>query len=106
MLHLHLRKRKARTLEPYPATSPWKRLLDRIIYAAGIVGPAMSIPQIVLIYSTKNATGLAPESWLVWCVLNIPWILYGIVHKETPIVMTYTLWFFCNGLIFVGAVLY
>jgi|SRR3989344_7237364 len=104
--HLHLRKRISKGLEPYPARSSGKRILDKIVLAAGIIGPAMSIPQIVLIYSTKNASGIEPISWVSWAILNIPWILYGLAHKEPPIVMTYSLWLVCNMLIFIGGILY
>ena len=106
MLHLHLRKRISRALEPYPARSRWKRLLDRAVYMAGIVGPIMTIPQIALIYIGRDAAGVSPISWLAWMLLDIPWILYGLAHKERPIVTTYSLWLFCNGLVFIGALLY
>ncbi len=102
--HVHVRKRH--TLEPYPARSFWKRVLDRVVLAVGVIGPVMSIPQILLIYVGKDATGVSSVSFLAWAVMNIPWIMYGMVHRETPIVITYTLWFFCNVLIFAGAVLY
>ncbi|HEY4488454.1 MAG TPA: PQ-loop repeat-containing protein [Candidatus Paceibacterota bacterium] len=105
--HVHLRKRRTRPgLEPFPARSAWKRLLDRVIYAAGIIGPIMTIPQILKIYGEQNASGLSPISWGAWTLLNIPWILYGLAHRERPIIITYTLWFFCNSAVFIGAMLY
>ena len=104
--HLHLRKRTSKGLEPYPARSSWKRFLDTMVYGIGIIGPVMTIPQILLIYVGRNATGVAPESWLMWALFDIPWIVYGFVHRERPIVMTYTLWFICNAVVFVGALLY
>ena len=33
--HLHLRKRLSRALEPYPARTFWKRLLDKTVYVVG-----------------------------------------------------------------------
>ena len=101
-----MRKRRSHTLEPYPARTVWKRWLDRAVYAVGVIGPIMSLPQILLIYGGRNAAGVAPESWLMWALLDIPWIIYGFVHREYPIVITYTLWLVCNSLIFVGALLY
>ena len=106
MRHLHLRKRMSRALEPYPATTWWKRWLDRVVLAVGILGPVMSIPQIWLIYIGQDATGVSPISWFAWSLFNVPWILYGLVHREPPIITTYTLWFFCNMLIGFGAILY
>lgn len=104
--HLHLRKRVSAGLEPYPARSAWKRALDKSVYAAGVIGPIMTIPQIALIYIGQDATGVSPVSWFMWGLLDIPWILYGVAHRERPIVMTYTLWLVCNAVVFVGAILY
>ena len=106
MRHLHLRKRVTKNLEPYPARSSWKRLLDRLIFVAGVVGPLLSIPQIVLIYSNKDATDISAATWFGWAALNIVWILYGLVHKEPPIVVTYLFWFIVNLTVALGAILY
>lgn len=104
--HLHVRKRHSHSLEPYPARTQWKRWLDKTVYAAGIIGPIMSLPQIIRIYGTGSADGIAPESWFMWALLDIPWIIYGLVHREFPIAMTYILWLLCNTLVLVGALLY
>ncbi len=77
-----------------------------MVYTGGIVGPLFTIPQIWQIYSTQSAGDIAPLSWLMWTIFDIPWILYGIVHREPPIVVTYTLWAVFNLLVFVGALLY
>ena len=104
--HLHIRKRLSKSLEPYPARSGWKRLLDKAVYGVGILGPVMTIPQIALIYVGRDATGVAPESWFMWAIFDIPWILYGFAHKERPIVVTYTLWMLANLAVGIGAILY
>ncbi len=104
--HLHIRKRISKSLEPYPARSASKRLLDKLIFVAGVVGPLLSIPQIILIYSNKDASDISAVSWFGWAALNIVWILYGLAHKEPPIVTTYTLWFIINLTVAFGAILY
>ena len=76
------------------------------MYAVGILGPIMTIPQILLIYISRDASGVAAISWFMWTLFAIPWILYGLVHRERPIVITYLLWFFTNMIVFIGAVLY
>jgi len=81
-------------------------MLDKLIFVAGVVGPVLSIPQIVLIYSNKDASDISAVSWFGWAALNIVWILYGLVHKEPPIVMTYTFWFIINLTVAFGAILY
>ena len=80
--------------------------LDKIVYAAGIIAIIMMIPQLRLIYVEKNAAGLEPITWITLALLNIPWIIYGVAHKEKPIVLIYSLWIIVNALIFIGAVMY
>ena len=104
--HLHIRKRKGKNLEPYPSSHFWKRTLDALVYTVGIVGPFFTLPQVYQIYSTQSAGDIAPLSWIGWALFDVPWIIYGVVHKEPPIVVTYTLWCFFNILVFVGTLLY
>lgn len=104
--HLHARKRGGKTLEPYPARTQWKRVLDKVIYCVGVVGPVTTIPQIILIYVGRDATGVSPVSFFAAAALDLPWIVYGLAHREKPIVMTYTLWFLCNLAIAVGSLWY
>lgn len=95
-----------RGLEPFPARTASRRLLDRIVFAAGIVGPLASIPQVLKVYLLQDATGLSVVSWGTLAVLDIPWIIYGLVHKERPIIVAYSMWFVINTLVCVGAILY
>ncbi len=81
-------------------------ILDRVIYVVGIVGPLFTIPQLIKIYYFQSASGVSVISWGAYALFDIPWILYGILHKERPITLTYILWFFFNALVFVGAILY
>ncbi len=110
-LHHHYAVRKRLSaeragLEPYPSSHLWLRLLDRMVYIVGIIGPVMVLPQIYLIFSTQNASGVSAISWLSWALLDIPWIFYGLAHKQYPIVLTYLLWFICNLVVFFGALIY
>ncbi|MHB1086493.1 MAG: PQ-loop domain-containing transporter [Minisyncoccota bacterium] len=106
MRHLHIRKRVSKSLEPYPARTVGKRVLDGAVYAVGTLGPVMTLPQIILIYSTQEAAGISLITWLTWALFDIPWILYGFVHREMPIAVTYSLWFVANLTVALGAVLY
>ena len=104
--HLHVRKRRALGHEPFPARTWRLRLLDRIVLAAGVIGPLMTIPQIVKIFVLQDASGVSMISWGMYATLDIPWILYGIVHRDVPIALTYTLWLIMNVSVVAGAVFY
>lgn len=80
--------------------------LDKVVYAAGIISLTMMLPQLRLIFVEKNAAGLEPITWLTLSIMDIPWIVYGIVHREAPLTFIYTMWLIVNALIFIGAVIY
>ncbi len=81
-------------------------MMDKMVYVAGIISLLIMLPQLKLVYVEKNASGLEPLTWIVLTIMDIPWIIYGLAHKEKPLVFIYSMWFIINGLIFVGALLY
>jgi uncharacterized protein with PQ loop repeat len=104
--HFVLRKRKAAGTEPFPAHSGWLRTLDRIVLTVGIIGPFTAVPQIIKIFTLHSATGVSLIAWAGPAVLDLPWIIYGIAHRERPIFVTYLMWAFANLLVVVGVLLY
>ncbi|MDB5188106.1 MAG: hypothetical protein JWO50_626 [Candidatus Kaiserbacteria bacterium] len=102
LFHIHKRKRSGL----YPARQWNMRLLDRVVYVAGIIGPLSTIPQIYKIFAFHNASGVSISTWAICAVLDIPWIFYAIAHKSRPLFVCYMLWLICNTIIAVGAILY
>ena len=98
----HFHKRKKRELHP----NKYKRFLDRIIYAVGIFGPIMTIPQLWKIWVYQNATGVSATSWIAYLICAIVWMFYGIVHKDKPIIFTYSIWIILEIFIVVGTLMY
>ena len=84
----------------------WLRMLDRLVLFAGVAGPLMVAPQIAKIFLTHNASGVSVISWAAFALFDAPFVIYGIAHKEPPIAITYTLFFFMNLGVVAGAVLY
>ena len=98
----HVRRRR----EPFPATRVGLRVLDIVVYIAGIVGPLATIPQVLEIYTTRSAAGVSFFTWGVYALFDIPWIVYAIVHRERPLLVCYILWFLFNSSVAVGVLLY
>lgn len=80
--------------------------MDRSIYVVGVLGPAMTIPQLFKIWVEKNAAGVSLLSWSAYLLCAVFWLIYGLMHKEKPIIVTYTLWIVLEILIVVGIILY
>ncbi|HLD06164.1 MAG TPA: PQ-loop domain-containing transporter [Candidatus Nanoarchaeia archaeon] len=100
--HIHRRKLKRQ----FPHRNPAIRLLDKALLWIAVIGPLMALPQVVKVYAEQNAAGLSLFSWTLFAVLNIPWIFYGIVHRERPILIAYCLWLLVNTAVVVGIVVY
>lgn len=96
----------ARGMEDYPSEKFWIRFLDKLLMIIAVVSPMMAIPQVYEVYGLHAVAGLSFISWASWALFNLPWIAYGFVHKQRPIVIMYTLWFLMNASIAVGILLY
>ena len=83
--HLHIRQRLARGLEPFPARSVWKRLLDRTMLIVAVLSPLALLPQTVRIFADGNASGLSLPTWVSLTLINVLWTVYGFAHRDKPI---------------------
>jgi len=100
--HYHRRKRAT-------VGKPENRLIkafDKVIYAVAIIGPLTTLPQIIKIWGSKSADGVAASTWCAFLFFNLFWIAYGALHREKPIIIAYILWFLVNGSVALGAILY
>ena len=104
--HLHKRKRIHQKKETYPHPHAHKRFVDRLIYVAGIIVPVLTLQQSYLIHSTKNAEGISLFSFSGFVCMNLIWLWYGIIHKETPIIFMYILLATFNTSIVAGVLMY
>jgi uncharacterized protein with PQ loop repeat len=104
--HVHKRKRIHQNKEPYPHPNQTKRVVDVLVYVAGIVSPIAATPQVLKIWLNQEAGSISLTMFSVHLVTNFVWLIYGFLHKEKPIVILYTLWLIMNSLIVVGTILY
>ena len=104
--HIHIRKRAHSKIKTYPHKDKWVRFLDKFLVVIAVVGPLIALPQILQIYISGDASGVSSLSWGFFALFNLPWILYGIVHRDKPIKIAYSLSFIANSTVFVGSILY
>lgn len=104
--HQHTRKRVYQNLEPYPHDDRLKHLVDRLIYFVALFSVVMTIPQIVNIWVEHDASGVSPLSWGAYSLGAFVWCVYGILHKEKPLIMIYGLILVMDLVIVVGTVIY
>ena len=104
--HYHIRKRIHQKHEPYPHPDKLKRVYDKIIYVAVIAGPIINFPQLFKIWIYKNAAGVSFISWIGFSIISLLWLIYGILHKDKPILFMNSALIIIQALIAIGTILY
>ncbi len=104
--HLHRRKRVTQQFEQYPSPQYGIRFLDRLLIVVAVVAPMTMLPQIIKLYATRDVASFSLTSWALFCVFNLLWLVYGIVHKDKPILISNALWFITQAAIVVAIIIY
>ncbi len=80
--------------------------LDKLTFVAGVVGPFTVLPQIYSIFSSQSATGVSLATWLLIFIVTLPWVFYGIAHKDKSIIVSFSLWEVVNLTVVIGVLMY
>lgn len=104
--HLHQRKKKLRDEDLTVKTAVQTTGLDLLIYFAAVAGPLALVPQVLMLYASQDAAGLALPTWAMFGLLNSLWIFYGYKHKEKPIIITNVAFLVLNFAIAFGILLF
>lgn len=67
-------------------TNKVARFLDYLIYFAAPFSVLVFVPQLLKIWQEKNISGVSLLSWVGLLGNDIFWLIYGIVHKQKPII--------------------
>lgn len=72
----------------------------------GVSSVLAIIPQAVEIWAEKNAAQVSLITWSYFTMYVIVMLIYGLVHKEKPIIMTYATNVIIYVVVVTGIVLY
>lgn len=104
--HLYTRKWIYKRLGKYPHPDARKRTVDIMVFLVGGFGPLFTIPQLMQVWVEKNASGLSLITWVAYVAFSFVWLLYGIVHKEKPIIFANSMYMILNTVIVIGIVIF
>lgn len=91
--HLHHKKKKT-------------SLIDTWIYPIAMVSPIMTIPQLLDVWIGKQVVGVSLLTWGTYTIVGFFWLLYGLYHKQKPIIITNIIFIFLDAFIVLGVLLY
>jgi uncharacterized protein with PQ loop repeat len=83
-----------------------KRVISFLAYVTGILGPLLTLPQAYLIWANKSAENVSLISWLTYVIMAVVWLVYGIQHKDKPIIGSNILWLVVHSSILIGIILF
>ena len=83
-----------------------KRLIDRVMLVTSVIYPLTVVPQVVRLYSTHDASGLSVSMWIGFLLFGIIFLLYAIVHRLKPNIISQILWAIADLIMIVGIVMY
>lgn len=63
--------------------------LDRITMAFGLGLPLVTIPQLITVWTAKSLEGVSLTTWLFYTIQGLVFTIFGIKHKEKPLIYTY-----------------
>ena len=81
-------------------------MLDHITFVVGIIGPFTVVPQIYTIFVNHSTDGVSLISWALIFTVTLPWVFYGLAHRDRSIIVSFTLWEIMNALVVLGILLY
>ncbi|HBO64367.1 TPA: hypothetical protein DD425_00200 [Candidatus Saccharibacteria bacterium] len=85
---------------------PRTSAIDSLALLIGIIQPLTTIPQIYLVYTSKDVASISFFMWTSYNVASVILLLYGIKHKLPPIIWAQSLWIIVQTPMMVAVLLF
>jgi uncharacterized protein with PQ loop repeat len=92
LLDFHMTKKKRITL------------FDKFIMVAAVCYPLTTVPQITEVFK-GNTEGVSVTTWGGYIIFSFLFLIYGLIHKVKPMIVSNGLWVIVNSLVAVGVLL-
>jgi MtN3 and saliva related transmembrane protein len=80
--------------------------IDRLTLALGIIGPMATIPQIIEVYASRDASGISLLSWIFYLITALLGLAYSLVHRLRPLTVGNILWIIADIILIQGIIAY
>lgn len=79
---------------------------ENFIYLFAITTPLFEIPQLIDIVVAGSSQNVSLVTWGYLAVSSFAWLIYGIVKKSMPLIISYTLYTLVEGALVVAIVVF
>lgn len=80
-------------------------MIDRLAYLMGIVTVAVNMPQLVTVWTAPDIGGVSLVSWTGFFLGSAFWLVYGLLHRQKPIIVINAMLMTVQALIVAGILL-
>lgn len=77
---------------------------DVIVIVASFLYPLSGVPQIIQIFQ-GTTDGVSIYSWLGFLLFASIFLVYGLKHRVTPMIIANSIWIIVDGLVVIGYLL-
>lgn len=80
--------------------------IDGLALAVSILQPLTALPQISLVYTSRDVSQVSFIMWTGFNVGSVIILIYGIKHKLTPIIVAQILWMIVQTLMMIAVLIF
>ena len=82
------------------------KIFHGVVMVVAMTSPLITLPQLLSIYVTRNASGVSSITWFAYIFTSTIWLSYGIIHRERVIIINGILGVILAATIFLGILIY
>ncbi len=90
----------------YAALKKERKEIDRLMWAAGIIGPLSALPQVILLYANQSSKNVSLWAWGLFAIVAAINLSYATLHKINPLIFYNALWLTVDLIMVVGIIIY
>lgn len=80
--------------------------IDNFIYIFAFTTPLFEIPQLLNILASQSAENVSLITWGYLAISSLAWLIYGIVKKMRPLIVSYILYVLVEFSIMIAILIY
>ena len=79
-----------------------QKYFERFMLVFATVEPIATIPQILEIWVHHSKAGVSLLTWSFYTLTSFVWLMYGLVKKDKPLIISGALWVVSQSLVVLG----
>jgi len=76
------------------------------MYFVALATPLLTVPQLVLVWSNRQTTGVSILTWGAYAAASGLWLIYALLRKQKQLVVTQALLFVLDFAVVLGVYIY